>query len=199
MFSGIVEYLGQVASVEDIAPGVRLQVDAGPLADAGTIGASIAVNGCCLTVVGRQGRILTFDVGPETLLRTNLSRVTQGTSVNLEASLRVGDRLGGHFVSGHIDATATVLARHDDREWSYFTFGIPRELTRLMVAKGCVAVDGVSLTVVDVAEGSFRVMLIPHTLSVTTLGSRHVGDAVNIEADLLAKYVEQQLGGLRAS
>lgn len=119
--------------------------------------------------------------------------------MNLEASLRVGDRLGGHFVSGHIDAVGRVLDRRDEREWSYFTFGVPRELTRLMVDKGCVAVDGVSLTVVDVADESFRVMLIPHTLSVTTLGRRQIGDGVNIEADLLAKYVRRQMEGVLGS
>ncbi|MFO0905887.1 MAG: riboflavin synthase [Pirellulales bacterium] len=199
MFSGIVEHLGAVAEVQSAPPGKRLEVDAGPLAEAGTLGASIAVNGCCLTVITRQGTILAFDVGPETLARTNLAQVVAGDRVNLEASLRVGDRLGGHFVSGHIDAVGRVLDRRDEREWSYFTFGVPRELTRLMVDKGCVAVDGVSLTVVDVADESFRVMLIPHTLSVTTLGRRQIGDGVNIEADLLAKYVRRQMEGVLGS
>jgi riboflavin synthase len=199
MFAGIVEHLGKVEAVVAAPPGMRLRIDAGPVAAAGELGASIAVNGCCLTVVDRQGTILDFDVGPETLALTNLERLSPGACVNLEASLRIGDRLGGHFVSGHIDAVATLDERRDEQEWSYCWFRVPPRLTRQMVPKGCVAVDGVSLTIVDVEAERFNVMLIPHTLSVTTLGGRRVGDAVNIETDLLAKYVQQQLGGLRGS
>ena len=199
MFAGIVEYLGAVVEVQPSPPGLRLRIDAGPLAADGELGASIAVNGCCLTVVRREETVLSFDVGPETLLRTNLGRLTGGAPVNLEASLRIGDRLGGHFVSGHIDAVGTLDERRDDREWSHCWFRVPAALTRQMVPKGCIAVDGVSLTVVDVEAERFSVMLIPHTLSVTTLGVRRLGDGVNIETDLLAKYVQQQLGGLRGS
>jgi riboflavin synthase len=199
MFAGIVEHLGTVETVADAPPGMRLRIDAGPVAAAGDLGASIAVNGCCLTVVGRDGATLEFDVGPETLALTNLARLIPGARVNLEASLRIGDRLGGHFVSGHIDAVATLDERRDEKEWSYCWFRVPPRLTRQMVPKGCVAVDGVSLTIVDVEAERFNVMLIPHTLAVTTLGGRRVGDAVNIETDLLAKYVQQQLGGLRGT
>lgn len=196
MFSGIVEWLGTVAQMEAMPPGLRLVVDAGPVADDATIGASIAVNGCCLTVVARAERRLSFDVGPETLERTNLGRLSVGSRVNLEGSLRVGDQLGGHFVSGHVDHAGTVDERQDDREWSFFWFRVPAQLTRQMVPKGCVAVDGVSLTIVAVEAERFSVMLIPHTLAVTTLGQRRVGDAVNIETDLLAKYVQRQLGSV---
>lgn len=197
MFAGIVEYLGKVVVARPEPPGMRLRVEAGPVAAAGDLGASIAVNGCCLTVVARDGDCLEFDVGPETLLKTNLARFQPGDAVNLEASLRIGDRLGGHFVSGHIDAVGTVDERRDEGEWSYFWFRLPAPLTRLMVPKGCVAVDGVSLTVVAVEPERFSVMLIPHTLAVTTLGGRRLGDGVNLEMDLLAKYVQQQIAGFR--
>lgn len=199
MFAGIVEQLGRVVEARSVPPGLRLRIAAGPLAAAGDLGASIAVNGCCLTVVARQAEVLDFDVGPETLLKTNLGGLVPGDPVNLEASLRVGDRLGGHFVSGHVDAVGTLDERQDDQEWSYCWFRVPAELARQMVPKGCVAVDGVSLTVVDVEAERFRVMLIPHTLSVTTLGTRRRGDGVNIETDLLAKYVQRQLEGFRTS
>lgn len=199
MFAGIVEQLGRVVEARSVPPGLRLRIEAGPLAAAGDLGASIAVNGCCLTVVARQAEVLDFDVGPETLLKTNLGGLAPGDPVNLEASLRVGDRLGGHFVSGHVDAVGTLDERQDDQEWSYCWFRVPAELARQMVPKGCVAVDGVSLTVVDVEAERFRVMLIPHTLSVTTLGTRRRGDGVNIETDLLAKYVQRQLEGFRTS
>lgn len=196
MFSGIVEWLGTVVRAEPAPPGMRLVIDAGAVANDAELGASIAVNGCCLTVVARHEQQLSFDVGPETLNRTNLAPLATGDRVNLEGSLRVGDRLGGHFVSGHIDQVGTVDQRRDDREWSFFWFRVPSRLTRQMVPKGCIAVDGVSLTVVEVEAERFSVMLIPHTLAVTTLGRRVAGDAVNIETDLLAKYVQQQLGGL---
>jgi len=199
MFAGIVEQLGRVVEARSVPPGLRLRIEAGPLAAAGDLGASIAVNGCCLTVVARQAEVLDFDVGPETLRKTNLGGLAPGDPVNLEASLRVGDRLGGHFVSGHVDAVGTLDERQDDQEWSYCWFRVPAELARQMVPKGCVAVDGVSLTVVDVEAERFRVMLIPHTLSVTTLGTRRRGDGVNIETDLLAKYVQRQLEGFRTS
>ena len=172
---------------------MRLVIDAGPVASDAALGASVAVNGCCLTVVQRDDTRLSFDVGPETLLRTNLGRLAAGSPVNLERSLRIGDELGGHFVSGHVDALGTLVRRIDDREWSTCWFRVPAELTRQMVAKGSVAVDGVSLTLVDVEPDRFSVMLIPHTLAVTTLGSRREGDTVNIETDLLAKYVQRQL------
>lgn len=195
MFAGLVEELGTVVSVSDHGPGKRIVIDAGSLADDAEIGASIANNGCCLTVVDIDGSKLAFDVGPESLKRTNLGLFTIGSRVNLERSLKIGDRLGGHFVTGHVDAVGHVDQRIDDAEWSTFWFRIPAELSKQMASKGSVAIDGVSLTLVDVEPERFSVALIPHTLKVTTLGALGEGDPVNLETDLLAKYVQQQLHG----
>jgi riboflavin synthase len=193
MFTGLVEALGTIDDVLRQGPGVRLMVSAAEIAADAAIGDSIAINGCCLTVVAREGDRLEFEAGSETLGRTNLGRLAKGSPINLERSLRVGDRLGGHFVSGHIDALATLEQRRDEGPWSFLWFRVPAGLTRQMASKGSVAVDGVSLTLVDVEAERFSVALIPHTLSVTTLGRLQVGDFVNIETDLLAKYVQQQL------
>jgi riboflavin synthase len=157
------------------------------------LGDSIAVNGCCLTVVALDEDTFGFDAGEETLSRTNLGQLGAGSRANLERSLQLGDRLGGHLVTGHIDAMGTLDERKDDADWSYFWFKVPRSLTRQMASKGSVTVDGVSLTLVDVEDERFSVALIPHTLQVTTLGQLARGGKVNIETDLLAKYVERQL------
>ena len=194
MFTGLVEHLGTVVNLATEGPGKRLVIDAGPVADDAEIGASIANNGCCLTVIEIDGNNLAFEAGPETLQRTNLGNFAPGTRVNLERSLRVGDRLGGHFVTGHVDAVGHLQQRVDDADWSTFWFGIPTHLSRQMAGKGSIAVDGVSLTLVDVERDRFSVALIPHTLNVTTLGQLQVGDPVNLETDLLAKYVQQQMG-----
>jgi riboflavin synthase len=194
MFSGIVQVLGSVAEVQSRPPGVRLMVQAGAVSDAARIGDSVAVNGCCLTVVERGGDCLAFDAGAETLSRTNLGQLALGSAVNLEASLRMGDQLGGHFVTGHVDAVGTLDRRIDEGDWSTCWFRVPPRLTRQMASKGSVAVDGVSLTLVEVEAERFSVALIPHTLQATTLGRLQPGDAVNIETDLLAKYVERALG-----
>jgi riboflavin synthase len=168
----------------------------GPLVSSeAKIGQSIAVNGCCLTVVQRLGGLLEFDVGPESLQRTNLGALSPGDPINLERSLVIGDRLGGHFVTGHVDAVGTVDERIDDRDWSTIWYRVPAKLTRQMASKGSIAVDGVSLTLVDVEHDRFSVALIPHTLQVTTLGAKGPGALVNLETDLLAKYVERQLLG----
>jgi riboflavin synthase len=196
MFTGIVEAIAEVEAVRPEEPGRRLIVRAASVVDEVTVGESIAINGCCLTVVARDEERLEFQAGPETLSCTNLGDVKPGHAVNLERALLMSDRLGGHLVSGHIDGVATVDERLDDREWSTFWFRVPAPLTRQMAAKGSVAVDGVSLTLVAVEEERFSVQLIPHTLAVTTLGSRRPGDRVNIETDLLAKYVERQLTGV---
>lgn len=195
MFTGLVESLGRVKSVLDESPGVRLAIDGGELFAAVAIGDSISINGCCLTVVGIQQTVLEFEAGSETLQRTNLGRLVAGSHVNLERSLRVGDRMGGHFVSGHIDGAGYLDERRDEGDWSEFCFRVPPALIRQMAGKGSVAVDGVSLTLVDVQADRFSVALIPHTLKMTTLGALQDGDPVNIETDLLAKYVEQQLRG----
>jgi len=196
MFTGLVQALATVTQVTPAGPGKRLAIEAPTLAKAAAIGDSIAVNGCCLTVVKIAGPSLSFEAGPETLSRTNLGELAAGSQVNLEPSLRAGDQLGGHYVSGHIEAVGTVDARHDDAEWSTFWFRFPRELGRYLVSKGSAAVDGVSLTVVDVEPERFSVQLIPHTLAATTLGKRRAGDRVNLETDLLAKYVEKLLAGV---
>lgn len=195
MFAGIVETRADVAQVIAQPPGVRLVVRAPMYEGHVRIGDSIAINGCCLTAVDVQQALLGFDAGAETLSRTNLGRLTAGSAVNLERSLKVGDRLGGHFVTGHIDAVGYLDQRQDDRDWSTFWFRVPRSLTRQMASKGSVAVDGVSLTLVDVEPERFSVALIPHTLDVTTLGPMQPGDPANLETDVLAKYVQRQLEG----
>jgi riboflavin synthase len=191
MFTGLVEALGTVTRVEESPPGKRLIIEAPEFAGGVAVGDSVALCGCCLTVVEVDGGRLAFEAGPETLARTNLGELAAGSQVNLERSLKVGDRLGGHFVTGHIDGVATVHSRRDEGPWSTIWFRAPAGLARHLVSKGSVAVDGVSLTVVDVDGPTFSVQLIPHTLAVTTLGRRQPGDRVNLETDLLAKYVEK--------
>ncbi len=159
-----------------------------------SLGASIAINGCCLTVVRFDDSAWEFEAGSETLARTNLGRLKPGDEVNVETSLRLGDPLGGHWVTGHIDGLGTLVDRSDDGKWSTYRFQVAAPLARQMASKGSVAVDGISLTLVEVTVDQFTVALIPHTLEVTTLGSRQVGDSVNLETDVLAKYVERQLG-----
>ena len=179
MFTGIVREMGTVASFD----GARLVVETG--ADAG-IGDSVAIAGVCLTVTGRESGALAFDVVAETLDRTSLGRLAAGSRVNVEPSLRAGDPLGGHIVQGHIDGVGSLRERAE-LTW----FDAPPEITRYCVEKGSIAVDGTSLTVAAVDDGGFAVALIPHTLEVTTLGSLEPGDPVNLEVDLLAKYVER--------
>lgn len=193
MFTGLVEQLATIARIVEEPPGRRITVEAGEVARDVGLGDSIAVSGCCLTVVAIEGDALVFEAGPETLARTTLGRLAVGSRVNLERSLRWSDRLGGHLVTGHVDGIGTLAARHDEGEWSTCWFHVPEGLARQMASKGSVAVDGVSLTLVDVDVQRFSVALIPHTLAATTLGALAVGDAVNLETDLLAKYVERQL------
>jgi riboflavin synthase len=157
------------------------------------LGESIALNGCCLTVVAVERDCLAFQAGPETLARTNLGDLKAGGAVNLERSLKLGDRLSGHFVTGHIDGVGALADRRDEGDWSTCWFSAPRGLTGQMAPKGSVAVDGVSLTLVDVEAERFSVALIPHTLAVTTLGRLRIGDRVNLETDVLAKYVQSAL------
>ncbi len=193
MFTGLIEELGKVEEVVVLDVGATLRIQCKNVSSDIAIGASICVNGCCLTVVQVDGDILSFEAGTETLARTNLGELRKDSQVNLERSLMPSDRMGGHFVSGHIDATGVVSQRTDEGEWSEFHFAVPPELTRQMASKGSVAVDGISLTLVDVNDHEFSVALIPHTLSVTTLGERRVGETVNVETDILAKYVERQI------
>ncbi len=193
MFTGLVEELGIVTALVTHGAAVELSLAAPLVAGDAVIGDSIAVNGCCLTVIRQVADVLTFEAGSETLSRTNLGRLQPGSRVNLERSLRVGDRLGGHYVSGHIDALGSLDDRREEGPWSFLWFRVPRELFRQMAPKGSVAVDGVSLTLVEVEAERFSVALIPHTLAMTTLGALKIGDAVNMETDLLAKYVQRQL------
>ena len=195
MFAGIVETRAPVYRLQPEPPGVRLVIQAPLYAGEVRIGDSIAVNGCCLTVVDIRDDCFGFDAGPETLKRTNLGNLKPGSLVNLERSLKIGDRLGGHFVTGHIDAVGYLDERHDEKDWSTFWFRTPKTLARQMASKGSIAVDGVSLTLVDVEQQRFSVALIPHTLEVTTLGPMQVGDPANLETDILAKYVQRQLEG----
>lgn len=189
MFTGLVQHLGFIASVEDRAPGRRLLVRSADIVTGAELGDSICVSGCCLTVVGLDADTVAFDAGPETLARTTLGKLKPGDRVNLEPSLRVGDKMGGHFVTGHVDSIGMLDDSLADRDWSTLWFRAPAVLTRQMVSKGSITVDGVSLTLVEVERERFSVALIPHTLAVTTLGRLAIGDHVNLETDLLAKYV----------
>lgn len=191
MFTGLVEALGTVRSLAPLGGGAgrKLVVEAPGITGELTLGESVAVNGACLTVVAHDEATCHFEVGPETLARTNLGELSAGDRVNLERSLRLGDRLGGHLVQGHIDGVGRVAERQLQGEWETVWFRCPAELAAQMVSKGSVAVDGVSLTLVDVEAERFSVALIPHTLANTTLGFKQPGAAVNLETDLLAKYV----------
>jgi riboflavin synthase len=191
MFSGIVEALGTVVELRQEPPGCRLIVREPKIAADTKVADSISVNGCCLTVVEREGETFAFQAGPETLARTNLGELKPGSPVNLERALAVGDRLGGHFVSGHIDGQGSLVKREDSGEWSTFWFSVPRELAVQMASKGSIAIDGVSLTIVDSEPDRFSIALIPYTLAVTTLGRLQVGGRVNLETDILAKYVQR--------
>jgi riboflavin synthase len=193
MFTGLVEALGTVEELAAAGAGRRLRVREPALAGALKLGDSVAVNGACLTVVAGGGAAFSFEVGPETLRLTNLGELRPGDRVNLERSLRVGDRLGGHFVQGHVDGLGRIAERAAQGEYETVWFSCPEALAAQMVRKGSIAVDGVSLTLVDVERHRFSVMLIPHTLAHTTLGFKGPGSAVNLETDLLAKYVFKAL------
>jgi riboflavin synthase len=193
MFTGIIEELGTVAGVEDQGDAIRLTIHAEHvLADAG-LGDSISVNGCCLTVAVRDGDTWTADVMQETLDKTSLAGVRPGDRVNLERAVTPTTRLGGHIVQGHVDGVGTIVARTPSEHWEVVEVSLPSELARYLVDKGSITVDGVSLTVVDARDDGFTVSLIPETLARTTLGSRQVGDRVNLEVDVLAKHVEKLL------
>lgn len=191
MFTGLVEELGEVVAVDQLDRAVRLTVrGAAVTADAGD-GDSIAVNGTCLTVVGTESGTFTADVMAETLARTSLHGVEPGRRVNLERPLRLSDRLGGHLVQGHVDGTGKVLVRTATPNWDVVRISLPEALSRYVVEKGSIAVDGVSLTVSGIESDWFEVSLIPTTLASTTLGIVEPGDRVNLEVDVLAKYTEK--------
>ncbi len=193
MFTGLVETLGTVTRQAPDGAGGRHLTLAAPFALELTLGESVAVNGACLTVIEQTPDTFLVQAGPETLLRTNLGDLRDSDRVNLERSLRLGDRLGGHIVQGHVDGIGKIAAREQQGEWETIWFAVPPELATQMVTKGSVAVDGVSLTLVDVLADRFSVALIPHTLMITTLGFKQVGDAVNVETDMFGKYVMKHL------
>jgi riboflavin synthase len=195
MFTGIVEQLAEIRAVTPMVDGREYAI-ATMFAAELKIGESIAVNGACLTAIACDAGSFRVQAGFETLLRTNLGELHTGDRANLERALRFGDRLGGHLISGHVDCIGSIRSREQRGEFELIWFSCPPEWTRQMVPKGSIAVDGISLTLVDVTADGFSVMLIPHTLSVTTLGFKKPGDTVNLETDLLAKYVQKQLAGL---
>ncbi|QDT36429.1 riboflavin synthase [Stratiformator vulcanicus] len=199
MFTGLVEGLGVVRRLERGGEDLRLVVESPvSMGNDFSIGDSVAFNGCCLTLVEHHamdsgGMSIVVEAGAETLQKTNLGDLEVGHAVNLERALKADARLGGHFVQGHIDGVGTIQKIERHGEWIDMTFKAAESLTQLMVEKGSIAVDGVSLTVVNVDADSFSVALIPHTLEETTLGDRKVGDAVNLETDVLGKYVQKLL------
>ena len=203
MFTGIVEELGRVVRLETVEDSARLTVEAPTVTQDVSLGDSVSVNGCCLTVAAVHGSTFTADLMAETLTRTTLCSQAPGDPVSLERALRASDRLGGHIVQGHVDATAEVLDHHRGEHWDLLRISLPQEIARYVAVKGSVALDGVSLTVVDVVDdasptpgagASLSVGLIPETLRRTTLGTRRPGERVNLEVDVLAKYAERLLG-----
>jgi riboflavin synthase len=191
VFTGIVEERGEVVAVQDLPDAARVTI-AGPLVTSDArLGDSIAVNGVCLTVVEVSGGAFTADVMRETLVRSSLDKIAAGESVNLERAAEVGKRFGGHIVQGHVDGTGVILSREPSAHWELVRIGLPPRLARYLVEKGSITVDGVSLTVVEVTDEEFSVSLIPETLRATTLGMRTPGDRVNLEVDVVAKYVER--------
>lgn len=191
MFTGLVEALGKVVEIvpeQEDTLCLRIEV---PQTWTGEIGESVAINGCCLTAVELRENLWSFQAGSETLSKTNLGKLSTGSQVNLERALPAAGRLGGHFVQGHVDATGKVDQIAQDGDWTTIWIKVPGILLPQMVPKGSVAVDGVSLTIVSLEEDRFSVALIPHTLAVTTLGIRRTGDLVNLETDILGKYVQR--------
>jgi riboflavin synthase len=198
MFTGIVEGMGHVAAIETRPDGARIRIRAGALIDGAAVGESIAVSGVCLTMVELGGGEFAADLAAETLRRTTLGRLRPGDPVNLERPLRLDQRLGGHIVQGHVDGVGTIVSVRPEGDGVWVEIDAPGPLARYIAEKGSIAVDGVSLTVAAAGPGGrFGVALIPHTLAVTTLGRKGPGDGVNLEVDILAKYVERLLEGAR--
>ncbi len=199
MFTGIVEELGEVQYLTDGGGDSAVIAVRGPLVTSDAEhGDSISVNGVCLTVLDNVGGVFTADVMGETLRRSSLGALRTGSPVNLERAATAGTRLGGHLVQGHVDGIARIIGREPADDWEVLRFSLPPDLARYVVEKGSITVDGVSLTVMEVTGDSFSVGLIPTTLKLTVLGAKAVGDPVNLEVDVIAKYVEKLLGGRRA-
>lgn len=195
MFTGIVEELGSVAAIEEQGDAIRLTVRARTVLDDVHLGDSIAVDGCCLTVATHEGELWTADVMDESLQRTTLGRRAVGDPVNLERAVRADQRLGGHIVQGHVDGVGEIVDRRPSEHWTLVEVAYPADLGRFLVEKGSITIDGVSLTIVEVTDTSLTVSLIPETLARTTLGSRAVGEPVNLEVDVIAKHVERLVAG----
>ena len=194
MFTGLIEATGVLESVDTTATGRRLRINAEAIVDGTAIGDSIALNGCCLTVVEIDNGCFVFDLLEETWKCTSFAKLEGGAKLNLERALPADGRLGGHFVSGHIDGVGIVDINEQRGDNSYLKVSGTEDGARYLVNKGSVAIEGVSLTVVDVSDSSFAVWIIPHTVEHTNLGDKKPGDSVNLEYDLLAKYVEKQVG-----
>ena len=199
MFTGLIEEIGTIRQVVRRAESSRLTVQCRAVLEDANIGDSIAVNGICVTVVEMAGDAFTADIMPETMRKTNLDKLHVGNAVNLERALRLCDRLGGHLVSGHIDGAGTIIGREDEENAIRLTVEADAELAKYIVVKGSIALDGVSLTVASVAGNRFTISLIPHSAHVTILGRKGIGDTVNIECDLLGKYVEKLLGSTESA
>jgi len=192
MFTGLVENTGRVCSIKKFGDGLRVSIKP-ELNMEVQIGESISINGICLTVV-ENSKDIVFEVSPETMRSTNFSRLKINDKVNIERALRLSDRLGGHIVTGHIDGTGTIMDKKQKGEFTIYTFGAPAEILKYIVKKGSVAVDGISLTVIDINSRTFSVAIIPHTLTATNIGDKGRGDMVNIEVDIIGKYVEKFTG-----
>jgi len=205
MFTGLVEGLATIRALIPEETAVRLELelpaqlaDGSNMAEGVQIGDSIAINGCCLTVIEINGNAAVFQAGSETLAKTSLGVLDAGDQVNVERALAAGARLGGHFVQGHVDATGKVDKIDHEGDWVFMWFSFPPELGPQMVPKGSITVDGISLTLVEVEADRFSVALIPHTLEVTNLGKKQVGDPVNLETDILGKYIHKMIQGDRS-
>ena len=191
MFTGIVRERGRVVAARRNGSGLELRVTAPETADTTSVGDSVAVAGCCLTAVATKDGELAFDAVPETLARTTLGELAEGAEVNLEPALRAGEPLGGHYVQGHVDGVGRVRSLEPEGDGAQLTLDVPQELLRYCAEKGSLAVDGVSLTIAALGDDTVEIALVPHTLAATTLGSLSTGAPVNLEVDVLAKYVER--------
>ena len=193
MFTGIIEYLATVKKISLKAGGAEIFLDIGDFGKDFKLGESIAINGVCLTVKEVKGTVAGFDVSSETLKKTTLGKLRNTEKVNIERALKVGDRLGGHFVTGHVDGIGIIKEKKQYADQCTMFFSVEKRFTDMMIEKGSVAIDGISLTIVDVVGGVFSVALIPYTLTLTTMGFKKVGDQVNIEIDMLGKWVKKIL------
>ena len=193
MFTGIVEEMGVVKGLERTLAGTRLTILASVVMEGLAVGASVSVNGACLTVVARNEKDFSTDVSPETLAVTNLGKLAPGSPVNLERAMKLSDRIGGHLVAGHVDGVGTIRGRQQEGNVILLTIEAPQEVLRYCVPKGSVTIEGISMTINEVTERTFCVSVIPHTAKATTLGIKQPGDPVNLESDLIGKYVERLL------